>query len=127
MLFEPHDSTLSIEKMCSPRQVDSHVAEAVRLALSRFASRHFMASQLLPLHDQMQSFRLEFEKLKLQVADTEGLRIQVEDLTAVVEGLKTQAANAEAEMRFLKQSLSVQHNNKVTPLAMLHSARSVLR
>jgi len=62
----------------------------------------------------MQSLKNEFARLKLQVADNEGLKLKVESLTTEVEDLKAKAANAEAEVHFLRQSLSPQ---PATPLA----------
>jgi hypothetical protein len=122
--------TLSVNGSSHPQHVDTHVTEAVR-TIFRFASSHFDAIfpiQLRPLHEQMQCLKLEFEKLKLQVIDTESLRTQVKDLAAVVEGLKTRATNAEAEVHSLRECFSSQSGPHITSANATQSAsRSDLR
>jgi hypothetical protein len=76
----------------------------------------------------MQSLRVEFERLKVQVTDAESWKAKVEVLTNEVEILKANAVNTELEVQHLKTSMSSQPASDFAPVspAMASAIESVI-
>lgn len=115
--LHPVPATPTDNALASLEQVDKHVAEAVSLcSFFAFEISLILFNQLRPLHQQMQHLRREMERLRLQVTENETLKTKVESLTSEVKDLKLKAKNAEAEVEFMRQSMSPQAFALATPL-----------